>query len=151
MIIDNIANSNLYYGLGKRLETALRHLAENDLAQIAPGDYDVDGKAIHMLVRHYQSKPKSDCKWEGHRKYIDVHYIADGIEQFGYANVRQMKQVGDYDEKKDRFTFQGEGFFFTVSKGVFIITYPEDIHMPCVAPAIPAPVRKIVIKVLMAG
>jgi YhcH/YjgK/YiaL family protein len=67
MIVDNIKNAGLYYGMGPRIEQALKYLQQNDFAGMEPGKYEIDGNNVYALVQKYDSKPFSEGKWEGHR------------------------------------------------------------------------------------
>jgi YhcH/YjgK/YiaL family protein len=42
---------------------------------------------------------------------------------------------------------QGDGDYVTVGAGSFVIFFPEDAHMPCMAAGEPAKVKKVVVKV----
>jgi YhcH/YjgK/YiaL family protein len=146
MIIDDLKNSSIYIKLHSRFEDAFNYLKENDFSTIEPGDYEIDGNNIYAMVRNMDTKLKESCSWQSHKKYIDIHYLFEGVEGFGYASVDQMK-FSVYDEKKDKVTLTGNGDFFTLYKGSFIVCYPQDIHMPAVALKEPEKITKIIIKV----
>jgi YhcH/YjgK/YiaL family protein len=148
MIIDKIKNAPLYYGLNKRLETALRFLQGNELSKMAPGKYEIDGDKIYALIHHYETTPKEKGLWEAHRRYIDVQYVAEGSELMGYANIGDMKVSKEYDNGEDYLLFDGCGDYLTVEPGTFVILTPEDAHMPGTAIAETRSVTKVVVKVL---
>ena len=60
MIVDELKNAEQYYGLGPRIEAALRYLQETDFSQVAPDRYDIEGDDVFALVQEYDSKPKSE-------------------------------------------------------------------------------------------
>ena len=80
MIIDQLENASQYYGLGTRIEMALRYLQETDLQNVGVDRYDIDGDKVYAMVQGYDSKPKAEGFWESHRKYLDVQYVAAGAE-----------------------------------------------------------------------
>jgi YhcH/YjgK/YiaL family protein len=146
MIIDQLENAALYYGLGERMATALRYLQQADPATLQPGRYEVDGTNVHAMVQHYDTKPREKGRWEAHRRYFDIQFLAEGTELMGFANIRQVT-LGDYDEVKDFQALQADGEFVLMRPGTFVILAPHDAHMPGLAVAEPRPARKIVMKV----
>ena len=112
-----------------------------------PGRHELDGDKVFALVQQYQTKPLAEGKWEAHRKYIDVQYVAAGVEKIGWAPVSRLKVTELYDETKDVAFYTGKGDFVTVPAGWFVILFPEDAHMPSIAVDAPSPVTKVVVKV----
>ena len=149
MVIDYLKNSDLYKGTGDKIAAALEYLQQNDFLHMEQGKYLIDDSRIYSLVQHYESLPAEQGLWEAHRRYIDIHYIADGEERMGYANLDHMKVTREYSDEDDCLLLGGDGEFFTARKGAFVIFYPWDVHMPCLAVTKPMPVKKIVVKVLM--
>jgi len=147
MIIDQLKNANLYYGMNKKIATALRFLEENNLSAMSSGRYAVDGDDIFALFQSYITKDIQECKWEAHRRYIDVQFILQGRERMGYSGLEKMEVVQDYDEETDVAFFDGNGDMFTVSSGYFVIFMPDDVHMPSIAADTSEPVKKFVVKI----
>jgi YhcH/YjgK/YiaL family protein len=151
LVIDNIRNAGLYYGLGRGIEAALRFLENTDLERAAIGRQDIRGDDCYALIQEYETKPCEDGVWEAHRKYTDVQFIVSGEELMGYANLDTMsgmKITAEYEEPKDVLKFEGEGDFLRCGAGTFVIFTPHDAHMPTIAVADPLRVRKVVVKVL---
>lgn len=148
MIIDSAANAGLYEGMSERIAAALRWLADNDCTALAPGEYPIDGRNVYAIVSRYETKPIEEAKWEAHRRYVDVQYVVEGTERMGCADVTTMDATADYDEAGDVVWLKGEGDFFVVRPGRFVLFTPADAHMPGLAVGTPAPVKKVVVKVL---
>ncbi len=146
MVIDQLKNASLYFGMGKGIEAALRYLQSTDATRIEPGRYELDGDRLFAMVQQYETKPKEKGFWEAHRKYIDVQYVARGMEHMGFAQLRALKP-GQYDESRDFLPLEGTGEFALMREGTFVILGPEDAHMPGMAVDTPQPVRKVVVKV----
>jgi YhcH/YjgK/YiaL family protein len=148
MIIDRLEKASLYQGVHKRLAMAFDYLQKTDLGKIAPGTYEIEGRKVYVMAQQYDTKLKEKGRWEAHRKYIDVQFVHQGAELFGYANLGELKEV-QYDETKDFLSLQGEGRgnFFRVPQGTFVILFPQDAHMPGMAISEPEPVKKFVVKV----
>lgn len=148
MIADIIRNRQLYEGISPRIKAALEYISKTDFSSMEPGRYELDGSNLFVLVQVYDSIPKEQGKWECHRKYIDIQYIAEGIEQIGVNNIDKMKVITKYDPEKDIAFLDGTGDYVTFSKGSYGIFFPGDAHQPKIAPEnIPGPVRKVVAKV----
>ena len=149
MIIDHIENALLYMGIGPRMQAAFAYLAKMNFATIAPGRYDIDGNNVYALVQQYETKPREKGVWEAHRRYIDVQYVAEGVEAMGYAPIGQLVVTQAYSAKDDYGLFAGTGDFVTAHAGTFVVFFPEDAHMPCLAIDTPATVRKVVVKLAL--
>jgi YhcH/YjgK/YiaL family protein len=148
MISDTIKNKNLYGGISSRIKTALEYLATTDFTDIEPGRYELDGTNLFVLVQKYDTLPKDQGKWECHRKYIDIQYIAEGIEQIGFSNISNMKITTEYNPDKDVAFLSGDGDVVTLTKGSYGIFFPDDAHQPKLAPDDrPGAVKKVVIKI----
>jgi YhcH/YjgK/YiaL family protein len=148
MIADILKNRDLYTAISPRLKTALEYIAKTDFSTMEPGRYELDGANLFVLVQAYDSLVKEQGKWECHRKYIDIQYIAEGIEQIGFTNIDDMKVTTEYNPEKDVAFLSGDGDYVTLKKGSYGIFFPEDAHQPKIAPGdIPAAVKKVVIKV----
>jgi YhcH/YjgK/YiaL family protein len=146
MIIDTIRNASIYFPLSERLAAALRFLQETDLVSLQPGKYEIDGANVYATIQESITKPMEQGFWEAHRKYIDIHYVIEGMERIGYANIERLK-AGQYDEEKDFQVLEGEGEYFTLTPGFFVIMAPRDAHKPGIAVNGVAPVKKLVIKI----
>ena len=147
MVIDSIKNASLYYGLGAGIEAALKLLEEKDFSDMTPGRYDMMGKYGYVLVSDVETSPISHKRWEAHRNYIDVQFIAKGAEIMGCTDISELKVDDKYSDEKDIVWLKGKGTFFDMREGMFAIFYPHDAHMPGVAEDQPTLVRKVVVKV----
>lgn len=147
MIIDRIENASLYRSLSPRLAAAMDLLIAGELAGRNDGRYELDGDRLFAMVQTYSTRGLDQCRWEAHRRYIDVQWIVSGCEQMGWADVTSLQLAEPYSEEKDVAFFTGQGSLVRASAGMFAIFFPHDAHMPCLADANPATVKKIVLKV----
>lgn len=148
MIADIIKNRQLYSAISPGIARGLEYIAGTDFSAMEPGRYEIDGTNLYALVQAYDSIPKEQGKWECHRNYIDIQYIADGVEQIGVNHTGKMHVITPYNPDKDIEILGGDGDYVTLSKGAYGIFFPEDAHQPKIAPANqPGPVRKVVVKV----
>lgn len=146
MIVDLLANSPLYRGLNPRVDRAFAYLHETDLTALEPGDYEIDGRNIYARVLTYTTRPPEQGAWEAHRLYIDLQVMVQGQERICYAPLSCLAP-GAYDEAKDFWRLSGEGDAVTLRSGSFMLLWPSDGHMPCLAVEAPAPVKKVVVKI----
>lgn len=147
MITDSLQNINQYAGYHHRLEQAIQFLSNPDCKALEPGKYEIDGDNVFALVQHYETKPMEKGFWEAHQRYLDVQYMAEGDESFGYSPIERASVTRPYDADVDYALFEAKGDFITLKEGYFIIAAPQDVHMPCMAVGTPQPVKKIVVKV----
>lgn len=150
MIVDNINNAELYYGLGARIEAGLRFLKTANPDHLPTGKNDIKGKELYAMVFEYETKELTpDSKWEAHRRYLDIQYIVRGVEAIGYQCVARMEVVKPYEDESDALFLQGNGSRLALGPGDFAIFWPQDAHQPGLSVESPQKVRKIVVKVLV--
>ncbi|WP_076538877.1 YhcH/YjgK/YiaL family protein [Shewanella sp. UCD-KL21] len=151
MIVDTLANHQLYHNLSPRLATALAHLAATDFSQYELGNYPIEGKDIFAIVNDYQTKPKHTESFESHQRYIDVQFVVSGEEEFGYLPLADQAPLAPYHNEHDYSKYdyeanKADAAFIPLKAGMFAIFFPEDMHMPGTSDT-PKSVRKVVIKV----
>lgn len=152
MILDRLDNATHYFGLGARIATALKYLRENDCTKLSVGKIPIQGDEVFAIVQDNITKPREQGVWESHRKYVDVQFVASGIEEMGYANIKSLSVSKPYEEATDCALYEGSGSFVTVPAGSFTIFFPEDAHIPGSAVNdVSAAVRKVVIKVAVSA
>jgi YhcH/YjgK/YiaL family protein len=146
MILDDLSHAAHYTGLNPLFERAFAFLRRPDLGALASGRHDIDGDGVFALVADYDTKPRTACAWEAHRRHVDLQFVHSGHERFGIAALSGLA-AEPYDAARDVLFAKGEGEFFTLRPNRFVILFPHDAHMPGVAADQPVAVRKIVVKV----
>ncbi len=112
MILDRLENAALYRSLGAEIALALDYLGGTDFSQTPEGRYELDGDRVFALVQRYRPKPPAEARWEAHRQYVDVQYVAEGLERMGYAPLADGLPVQRvYDSQKDVVFFEVQGDF----------------------------------------
>lgn len=147
MIKDNIKNAHLYYGLGERFEAALKFLEAYDGKADAKADIPVC-EGVMVKCRPYMTKPVSECAFEAHKRDADIHFVVSGTECIGYAPTDTLT-VNRTDEAKDMIWLDGDGVNVPLAPGDFMITFPDDAHMPCVVNGDPVLCGKLIAKVTL--
>lgn len=151
MLTTNIRTGNTYDYSEEKIERALEFLRTTDFTGMEPGKIQIDGDRIYAEVQEYTTKRAEECRFETHRKYYDIQYVAEGEEYFGYIPLAELETDTGYDEEKDlEFYKEPENpGWIHLRRGDFAIVSPEDGHKPrCIGDA-PCKVKKIVVKVLV--
>jgi biofilm protein TabA len=111
----------------------------------------INGTDVFALIQRYESKMVSDdLRFEYHRKYIDIQFIASGEEVVGWAPAERMTITEPYNDEKDvcfGTVRRGEMTQVYLKAGQIAVLYPEDGHAPGLAAVRPSKVMKVVVKV----
>ena len=84
------------------LQKALQYIRETNFAELANGEYEIDGRNVFVIVNTYLTEPKTDKKPEAHNQYIDVQYLGAGEEIIYFAPRRaEHIIVEDHAEESD--------------------------------------------------
>ena len=135
------------------LKTALVHLKTTDFAALPAGNYDLQGRDIYVQVIDMTTKPFAETRPEVHRQYIDVQFSCNGNERIGVASdTGNNKLAEDLLEARDLLFYEAmeNESTLTMTPGSFAVFFPSDVHRPGCAVTVPAPIRKVVIKVRVA-
>jgi biofilm protein TabA len=149
MIYDTKENLQNYKGISKNLDLALDYLTQTDLSGAEAGKYEIDGSHVFALVQTPETRPQEQCRWEAHKKYIDIQYLIDGEEAIGFQKTEAMTVSEPYDAEKDIVFFHenGKGFFPRLAPGSFVICFPTDAHMPLLCTQEPQHIKKVIVKI----
>ena len=147
MILDNLKNAALYYGLSPRLKKALELLAARDWSTVEPGIHELEGRDIYANVMERELKTREAAKLEVHNDYIDIQMLVTGTsESFGWSERCNLKQPqGEFNPTKDIQLFDDvPQTYYTLCPGQFTVLFPEDGHAPLVGEGT---VKKVILKV----
>lgn len=139
-----------YYRNPERWEKAFRWLQEQDLRNISPGRYELDGSGLYVTVAEYVPRAIEDVKFEAHRTYADIQYVVLGQEQISLAPIDEVVITDPYDEEKDvMFLSTAEATHRIATPDRFFIFFPDDAHRPSVRVNAndSSVVKKVVVKV----
>ena len=104
---------------------------------------------LFASLQTYQTKQRSEGKWESHRAYIDVQVVVAGEECIDVADIRHLKVSEDLIEKHDAFLYHpfDQASALRLNAGDIAVLFPVDGHLPGLALSAPVSVRKVVVKV----
>lgn len=148
MIYDKIDHIETYASISERLSKGLQLLRETDFSALEPGRYEVDGSELYFMIQSYQSKEKNDTP-EAHKKYIDIQYLISGEELVGVGSLSEMTEEVTANPDSDFWLYHGPLSNIKLGAGWFAVFFPQDPHAPGIAVDQPAPVKKVVVKVLI--
>ncbi len=150
MIITDLRNAAAQLPRGAALARALDFLRREDLLSLPDGRIEIAGSRVFAIVQRYRTLKDAAPRFECHRKYIDVQYLARGAEVIGWAPAGLIKVTEAYNAASDIcFGSVGKGEWTPalLKAGRLAVLYPEDAHAPKLAAGAPGQVIKIVVKV----
>jgi YhcH/YjgK/YiaL family protein len=82
---------------------------------------------------------------ECHRRYIDIQYVLEGIDEMGWkARTDCHAPVSEYSDERDiQFFHDTPTTWIATPPHSFCIFFPEDAHAPLVSETL---VRKVIFK-----
>ncbi len=114
-------------------QEAINYLLNADIKEEDAGKTFVVDDDFYYIVKSYETKDESECKFESHKKYVDIQYMIKGTEAMSLIDVNRVSPTTEYNEEKDIMFFENpkeECATLTLSGGNFITFYPNDAHRP---------------------
>lgn len=147
MINDDLKNIDKYCEIPKEVSNFLKGLDANYQA----GHYEINAKS-YANIDIYDTKPVEQCRFEAHKKYIDIQMTLNGFEELDYIAAKELIISEQYDEKRDVMFFQNpskKSDVIQLSPFKFAMIYPHEAHRPQVMNTNkPEKVKKVVVKIL---
>jgi YhcH/YjgK/YiaL family protein len=149
MICDNRNHLMFYGGLSPQIDIALLYLAEINPSRLPIGKYPVNEDKVFALVQEPCTGEHSECRWESHKRYIDLQYLVSGQERIGFQSTDSLTILKPYDAGRDIAFYRDNdrGFFPLLNPGSFVVCFPHEAHMPLVCENGPRRIKKIVMKI----
>jgi YhcH/YjgK/YiaL family protein len=132
------------------MQKAVEFLRLSRTQDLEDGEVELDGRTVYAVIQTYDTLPGAADKYEGHRKYIDIQYVAAGEEVIGWAYIDRVTITVPYVEKDDYWLGTvpaDEATPTRLAAGQVAVLYPTDAHAPRRAAGAAGPVKKIVVKV----
>ena len=150
MIVTHLERLEEQAALSTALRCALAFLRRAQTQNLADGKIEIDGERVYAVVQSYETLGNNEWIFEGHRKYIDIQFIAAGEEIVGWASLEHATVTAPYDEAKDMWLGTVPSNAITpvrLSAGQVAVFYPADAHAPKHSTDAPTRVKKILVKV----
>ncbi len=148
MITDNIKQLSRYALPYK--DKIIAFLESRDPNLVDDGEHEIDGRNLFVRVMSYEPKPAEENKFEAHRVYADLQYVASGIELMQTAPNDQISPITEYDPIKEYQFYKAGGAIndLVVRQGEFTIFFPGEAHRPsCLYKDQRVKVKKLVFKI----
>ena len=130
------------------------------------GIQQLQGDEVYVNVHGYDTLPREQCRFESHRRYVDLQYCISGGEMIDWSLAFALEPDGAYDADKDlqfyrppvalSAAFPPSQFpdfpvspvcALPMSPGSFAIFHPSDAHRPKAPDGFSRNVFKLVIKI----
>ncbi len=134
MILDKIKNKYLYQNIHQRFSEVFKYIDKTNFSEFSLGKVNIKGDEIFVLVNEYTTKENELNVLEAHRKYIDLQYMIEGTETIEYEVMDGHRLHQEYNEEDDYSLFTPKNSTkLTLSRGEFVVFYPQDLHLPGIA------------------
>lgn len=150
MIYDRLRNLTRYCGISPAFDRAVEFLRSAQLASLSSGHIDIDGETVYGNHFSYTTAPYSpDALFESHQKYLDLHIVLHGREKLAVASETAL-QKAEVLESEDSTLYTGAPeYTLPLDPDRFILLFPGEAHMPKLIHGSPAPVDKLVLKIIL--
>lgn len=150
MIVGNI--HHLQSWLPEELRQAIEYIKANVTEATEKGKHEIDGSRLFYLISEDMTEPFEKRRAEYHARYLDIQIVLKGKEGMTFSVLPAGKPDTDWLADKDiAFLAEGEQEkTLILNEGDFVVFYPQEVHKPLCAVGTPAPVRKAVVKLLVA-
>lgn len=154
MIVTDLNHIEEQVAMTDALRRAIAFLRGAQHQDLAEGRVEL-GDALYARVMPYVTRSiDADLTVEGHKQYIDVHYLVSGEEILACAATGRVQETRPYDAAGDVWlgTLPGrEAHLIHLRAGDIAVLYPADLHAPGLVAGAATPVKKIVVKVPLGG
>jgi YhcH/YjgK/YiaL family protein len=150
MIVDHLSNIEKYRGISPNFDLAIDYIKTHQLIDIDLGRTEISGQNLYLLRDSYVPKGIHSCYFEGHKNYADIQIVLKGYEYIGYCYKGSSGVTVKTPYQQDKDVEKYEIIDFTkvfLHEQMFVIVFPDDLHMPKLAKDFGIQVEKAVFKV----
>lgn len=146
MIYAKLTDAPAYRGIHPRLDRALALLNPDFLAAVGHERQELEGEALTVTRFDVETSVDEARLFEYHARYIDIFVEAAGCERVDLASPEQLTvqaHSGDY------WGCAGQAEQSLILRpDRFLVLFPGEGHRPGMAAGEPAPIGRIVFKIL---
>ena len=146
MILDSIENFQSHLSLNCHFEKAFAFLLRDDLKNLPPGKYAIEGEELFAIVVNDRGRDAKDALLETHQKYIDIQYVLSGTDTMAWKAKKSCHSPIDaYDPEKDFLLYRDQpDSWFDVQPSCYAVFFPEDAHTAMISNG---SIHKVILKV----
>ncbi|MDO5436731.1 MAG: YhcH/YjgK/YiaL family protein [bacterium] len=142
MIFDDFKNIDLY-----QIDDEIKNFILNIDSEIPLGKYVISDNA-YINIEEYSTR--DFVKLEAHKNHIDIQFLIKGEEKVYTSDLEGLVESVKYNEEKDVVFYETPNKPLNVSyltKGKFMVLYPDDVHSPCTLIDKSVKVKKAIVKI----
>ena len=113
-----------YRGIHPNLDLALAHITPAFLDSVGYEKVQLKGDDVYATRFTYETVPEEESFFEAHKKYLDIHIMADGSEG---AEIAPPEELDEFDrvEANDFYAYRGPASYrLTLSRGISWWSFP---------------------------
>lgn len=131
------------------IQMALKWITDHDIVNMDAGIYELQGHNLYINIQDIVTKPIEECYPERHNSYLDIQYVASGVERMGYAPYTGRETIQLDMQDKDVIIYKDleNENFVDVTPGSYCIFCSNSIHRPGCSAGSSGSVRKAVVKI----
>ncbi len=147
MIFANNNDTLRYRGIHPGLDIALEHITPEFLSGLGNERVELKGSDVYCFKTAFDTVPDNEAFFEGHRKYIDIHLVLEGIEGMDIALPEDLEIYEEHPDI-DAYFYHGKGHHHVaLAPGYFLVAFPEDAHKTKKMVGAPQTITKAVFKI----
>ena len=147
MIYAKNCDARIYLGIQPNLDLALEHITPEFLDSVGYEKVQLKGDDVYATRFTYETVSEEESFFEAHKKYLDIHIMAEGSEGVEIAPPAELTEF-DRVEANDFYAYRGPAHYrLALAPGDFLVVFPNDAHRIKMALERPERVSKVVFKV----
>ena len=147
MIYAKNCDARIYLGIHHNLDLALEHITPEFLDSVGYEKVQLKGDDVYATRFTYETVSEEESFFEAHKKYLDIHIMAEGSEGVEIAPPAELTEF-DRVEANDFYAYRGPAHYrLALAPGDFLVVFPNDAHRIKMALERPERVSKVVFKV----
>lgn len=148
MILTSLADLDRFAPLADGLAEAAAWLRAFT-AEVPDGRHCIRGETVFAQVSRYPTQPATTRRFEAHRRFLDVQWVASGSERILHAPTPTLQVSEPYAAEPDVVWFADPPFSSSLllRAGDVALFFPGDAHKPGCMAGGRDDVCKVVVKV----
>lgn len=150
MIFDHLSNLSTYKFKEKNMQKVQEFLLENDILALEEKNHVIVKDEIFINCFSVKQENLKAREYEAHSKFVDIHITLSGCDFIRSTQKSNLTITSPYNDKDDFLLGSYDGLAYcdaNISRGYFVIYYPDDAHLVNGSLKDLSTIKKFVIKV----